>query len=163
VPGWVPVAVWFPASAGGKTLAPGIEPVGQQPQFPGDHRRRQAAVEPVPNGFAFEGFIEFTVDFDWVGIHGSPNPLSVNSKQPQPLISLKWTMGEIDKTRVDNGENMRTVARRFSAHAFAPQPGKRCASRRGNGLQIQISLIQLNPWPLRHPSMMYVITHGVNT
>jgi hypothetical protein len=59
-----------PGVGGGKTLALGIEPVGQQAQFPGDHWSGQTAVEPVPNGFAFEGFIEFTANFDRVGIHG---------------------------------------------------------------------------------------------
>jgi hypothetical protein len=66
------------------------------------------AVEPVPNSFAFEGFIEFTADFDRTGIHGLSNLLSVNSKQPQavpplchPVVILdfafRWLLAE-DRT-----------------------------------------------------------------
>ena len=75
-------------STAGRNLDRGIGDRGIK--FTGSHcvRSGLAAVEPVPNGFAFEGFIEFTADFDRVGVHGfffhgSPNPRSVNSKQPQ--------------------------------------------------------------------------------
>jgi hypothetical protein len=53
-----------PGVGGGKTLSAGIEPVGQQPQFPGYHRSRLAMLSQFrTDGFAFEGFIEFTADF----------------------------------------------------------------------------------------------------
>ena len=39
------------------------------PQLLGDHFRRLAAGKPVVNGFAFEGLIEFTADFDGCLVH----------------------------------------------------------------------------------------------
>ena len=65
-----------PASAGGKAVFPGIQPVGADPQPLGDHFRGLAAGQPVVNGFAFERFIEFTTDLDGWLCHGLVGSLS---------------------------------------------------------------------------------------
>ena len=59
-----------PSGGRSEAFLPSIESVGLNPQFLGGHMSRLAAPKPVLDGFMFEGFIEFTADFDRGLVHG---------------------------------------------------------------------------------------------
>src|SRR2546422_544373 len=65
-----------PPSEGGDQLPPGVKQVGVDAQLLTNYRSRLAAIEPVLDRLAFEGFVEFAMFSDSCLFHGSSRSLS---------------------------------------------------------------------------------------